>query len=220
MAQIFRPSIDTYARLVLIAALLLLVGVVLLGPVSAWSGYQGKVGWMVEQPVPFSHKHHVAGLGIDCRFCHATVEVGAHAGFPSTHVCMTCHSQIWTAAPMLEPVRQSLATDRPLAWNRVSKLPDYVFFNHSIHISRGVPCVACHGRVDTMPLLSRAHPFEMRFCLDCHRDPASRLVPAAAETRTAPLDWDKQGHRDFALAAAKRFHLDPTRLDKCDICHR
>jgi hypothetical protein len=220
MAQIFTPSFDTYVRLGLIVAVLLIVALFLLGPSAAGSDYQSKVGWVVEQPVPFSHEHHVGGLGIDCRFCHATVETSAHAGFPSTHVCMTCHSQIWTDAPMLAPVRSSLATGKPLVWNRVSKLPDFVFFNHSIHIDRGVACVECHGRVDTMPLLARAHPFEMRFCLDCHRDPAPRLRPTDEVTRMASMKWAEQTHRRFALAAARRFHLDPTRLDKCDICHR
>jgi len=220
MAQIFRPSADTYARMILGAAVLLVVALVLLGPAAGWSSYQSEVGWGVDQPVPFSHKHHVAGLGIDCRFCHATVETSAHAGFPSTHVCMTCHSQIWTGAKMLAPVRESLASGMPLVWNRVAKLPDYVFFNHSIHVSRGVACVECHGRVDTMPLLARAHPFEMRFCLDCHRDPAGRLGPTNQVTRMTPLAWDEATHRRFALAAAKRYHLDPNRLDKCDICHR
>ena len=121
---------------------------------------------------------------------------------------------------MLAPVRASLANGKPLVWNRVSKLPDFVFFNHSIHIDRGVACSECHGRVDTMPLLARAHPFEMRFCLDCHRDPAPRLRPAGEVTRMGPMKWDEQAHRRFALAAARRFHLDPARLDKCDICHR
>lgn len=220
MAQIFKPSADSFARLIFGAFILFLAGAFLLGPVAAWSAYQGKVGWVVDQPVPFSHKHHVAGLGIDCRFCHTTVETSAHAGFPSTHVCMTCHSQIWTGSPILAPVRQSLANGAPLTWNRVAKLPDFVFFNHSIHVNRGVACVECHGRIDQMPLLARAHPFEMRFCLACHRDPARRLGPTDQVTRMAPLAWDEAAHRRFALAAARRFHLDPTRLDKCDICHR
>jgi hypothetical protein len=220
MAQIFLPSFDTYVRLGLIFACTLFLSLLLLGPVAAGSTFESRVGWPVEQPVPFSHQHHVAGLGIDCRFCHATVETGAHAGFPSTHVCMTCHSQIWTEAPMLAPVRESLASGRPLVWNRVAKLPDFAFFNHAIHIDRGVGCVECHGRVDRMPLLTRAKPFQMRFCLECHRDPASRLRPANAVTRMAPLTWDAAAHRRFARAAARRFGLDPARLDKCDICHR
>lgn len=220
MAQIFQSSFDTYVRLGLLVLLLLFAGLALLGPVAAGSAFQSGVGWTVEQPVPFSHRHHVDGLGIDCRFCHATVETGAHGGFPSTHVCMTCHSQIWTNAPMLAPVRQSLASKRPLVWNRVAKLPDYVYFNHAIHIARGVGCVECHGRVDRMPLLARAHPFEMRFCLACHRDPAPRLRPASDITRMAPLAWTTEAHHAFAEAAARRFRLEPTRLDKCDICHR
>jgi len=220
MAQIFTPAFDTYTRLFLAAIVLFFVLLLLLGPVAALSGYQSRVGWTVEQPVPFSHEHHVGGLGIDCRFCHATVERSAHAGFPSTHVCMTCHSQIWTGAPMLAPIRRSLAEGTPLTWNRVSKLPDYVYFNHAIHIDRGVACVRCHGRVDRMPLLARAHPFEMRFCLECHRDPAPKLGPVDQVTRMPPLGWDEGTHRRFALAVAKRYHLDPTRLDKCDICHR
>jgi hypothetical protein len=220
MAQIFTPSFDTYFRLCLVLVCFSVLALLLLGPVAAGSAYQSRVGWTVEQPIPFSHQHHVAGLGIDCRFCHATVETGPHAGFPSTHVCMTCHSQIWTGAPMLAPLRQSLATGRPLVWNRVSKLPDYAFFNHAIHMNRGVGCVECHGRVDRMPLLARAKPFEMRFCLDCHRDPAMRLRPVSEITRMGSLTWDADTHRRFALDAARRFHLDPTRLDKCDICHR
>ncbi len=220
MAQIFTPSFDTYARLGLVFAFIVLLVTVLMGPVAAGSSFQSRVGWPVDQPVPFSHKHHVGGLGIDCRFCHATVETGPHAGLPSTHVCMTCHSQIWTNAAMLAPVRQSLAAGRPLVWNRVSKLPDFVFFNHSIHIDRGVACIECHGRVDRMPLLARAQPFEMRFCLECHRDPSSRLRPTSELTTMAAPTWDEATHRRFALDAARRFGLDPARLDKCDICHR
>ncbi len=156
MAQIFKPSADTFARLAMVAAVLGFVAIILVGPLAARSSYQSEVGWIVREPVPFSHKHHVAGLGIDCRFCHATVETSAHSGFPSTNVCMTCHSQIWTGSPMLAPVRRSLAENTPLVWNRVSKLPDFVFFNHSIHVDRGVACVECHRRIDTMPLLARA----------------------------------------------------------------
>src|SRR3546814_15712483 len=120
------------------------------------------------------------------------LERSAHAGFPATHVCMTCHAQIWTGAPMLSKVRESLASGKPLVWNRVSKLPDYVFFNHSVHIDRGVACESCHGRVDKMPLLMRAHPFQMRFCLDCHRDPASRLGARPCVTNTGKIVWGEE----------------------------
>jgi hypothetical protein len=199
---------------------LALVGLFLVlgGYVSA--GYQTRVGWVREQPVPFSHKHHVGDDGIDCRYCHTSVETSARAGLPATHICMTCHSQLWTGAPMLAPVRQSLASGRPLEWRRVAQLPDYVYFNHSIHISRGVPCVECHGRVDRMPLMARAKPFTMQFCLSCHRDPAPHLRPASQVTR---MDWSGYTNREqraFAAAAMRRHRIDPAKLDNCELCHR
>ena len=220
MAQIFRPSADTWLRLSAAGAVLALVGALLAAGGYADSAYATRVGWVRDQPVPFSHAHHVGGLGIDCRYCHATVEVSAHAGLPSTHVCMTCHSQEWTRAPALEPVRRSYATDTPLQWQRVAKLPDYVYFNHAIHISRGVPCTTCHGRVDRMPLMARAKAFEMRFCVDCHRDPLPHLVPASHVADPQPMPWTPGEQHAFAAQAARRLRIDPARLDKCDICHR
>lgn len=220
MAQIFKPSADTWLRFGLVAVLAAAVLLVLFWTEFAESAWRTRVGWAVEQPVPFSHEHHVGGLGIDCRYCHITVEKSASAGFPPTHVCMTCHSQIWTKAEMLAPVRESYATGHPIAWERVASVPDYVFFNHAIHIDRGVPCVACHGRIDRMPLTKPAHGLQMEFCLGCHRDPANRLRPRDMVTRMAPPQWSEAEHRAFALAAARKFHLDPHRLDKCDICHR
>lgn len=220
MAQIFHPSADTWLRLAVLAVVLVIVGGLVGAAGYAGSQYATRVGWVQDQVVPFSHAHHVAGLGIDCRYCHTTVETSAHAGLPPTHVCMTCHSQEWIKAPMLEPVRRSYATGTPLRWNRVAKLPDYVYFNHSIHISRGVPCTTCHGRVDRMPLLARAQPFEMKFCVNCHRDPLPHLVPADQVTNPEPPRWSAIEQHRFAAAAARRLHIDPTRLDKCDICHR
>lgn len=220
MAQIFKPAADTWLRLAVLAvALAALVGLVAAAG-FADSSYTTRVGWVRDQPVPFSHAHHVGGLGIDCRYCHTTVETSAHAGLPPTHVCMTCHSQEWTKAPALAPVRQSYATKQPLQWTRVAKLPDYVYFNHSIHISRGVPCTTCHGRVDRMPLMLRAKPFEMRFCVNCHRDPLPHLVPASQVTNPEPLRWSAGAQHRFAAAEAKRLRINPSRLDKCDICHR
>ncbi len=186
------------------------------------STYGTMVGWVRDQPVPFSHAHHVGGLGIDCRYCHTTVEVSAQASLPPTHVCMTCHSQLWTGAPMLAPIRQSLADDKPIAWRRVARLPDYVYFNHSIHISRGVPCAACHGRVDRMPLMTRAEPFHMSFCLDCHRDPGPHLRPVDQVTRMDWTDWDNhpERHEAFGRQAMQHFHIEPAKLVNCSICHR
>lgn len=220
MAQIFRPSADTWLRVIVAGTLLALIGGLVAAGGYADSAYATRVGWVRDQPVPFSHAHHVGGLGIDCRYCHVTVETSAHAGLPPTHICMTCHSQEWTRAPALEPVRWSYANKMPLQWNRVARLPDYAYFNHSIHISRGVPCTMCHGRIDRMPLTMRAKPFEMRFCVDCHRDPLPHLVPAAHVTDPAPMRWSGEEHRRFALAAGRHFRIDPARLDKCDICHR
>jgi hypothetical protein len=184
------------------------------------STYVTEVGWVQDQPVPFSHKHHVADDGIDCRYCHTGVETSADAGLPPTHTCMTCHSQLWTEAGVLAPVRKSMETGTPIRWNRVAQLPDFVYFDHSIHVARGVGCVECHGRVDEMPLTMRAKPFQMQFCLDCHRDPATRLRPPELETQMAPLGWSEARKRTFGEAVMKKHHIDPKVLDNCGVCHR
>jgi hypothetical protein len=221
MAQIFTASADTRLRAGLLLVLALLVGASLFAGGFVNSSYVTLVGWTQHQPVPFSHQHHVGGLGIDCRYCHATVEVSSEAGMPPTHTCMTCHSQLWTGAPVLAPVRQSLATGEPLRWQRVAKVPDYVFFRHSIHIQRGVPCVTCHGRVDEMPLLYRAKAFQMRWCLDCHRNPAPLLRPPEMVTRMDWSAWDKEAeHKDYGRLMMKAYGIDPKRLDFCTVCHR
>ena len=130
-----------------------------------------------QQPVPFSHKHHVSDDGIDCRYCHTSVEKSSFAGLPPTETCMTCHSQIWTDSPMLAPVRASFATNTPLKWNRVHDLPGYVYFNHSIHVAKGIGCSTCHGRVDQMPLTRKTETLYMKWCLDCHRNPQKYIRP-------------------------------------------
>jgi len=173
---------------------------------------------VVPQTVPFSHEHHVGGLGIDCRYCHVGVERSRYAGLPPTETCMTCHSQLWTSAPMLAPVRQSLASGEPLHWNRVNRLPDYVYFDHSIHIAKGVGCSTCHGPVDRMPLMQQAAPLTMGWCLSCHRDPAPALRPESAVYDTewvAPADQAKRGR---ALLA--HYHIDNRHLTDCSVCHR
>lgn len=142
--------------------------------------YLRHLRWIVEQPVPFSHQHHVVGLGIDCRFCHTSVEVSASAGLSPTYTCMTCHSQIGTNAAIVAPVRESLADGKPTEWHRVSNLPDYVYFNHSIHIAKGVGCESCYGEMDRMALTYKAKTLIMQFCLNCHRDPGPHLRPKAA----------------------------------------
>jgi hypothetical protein len=204
----------------LFTTVVFLVGVSLAGWGLDRAPYLSAVGWVFDQPVPFSHKHHVGDDGIDCRYCHTGVETSSDAGIPPTHTCMTCHSQLWTHAAMLAPVRRSMMFDAPIRWQRVSQLPDYVFFNHSIHISRGVGCVECHGRIDQMALTWRAKPFEMKFCLDCHRDPASRLRPQKWITRMEPLPWTDEQARRFGERQIARYHIDTARLVNCETCHR
>lgn len=222
MAQIFTTSADTRLRaFVLVACLIIFFAALFVGG-YADSSYGTLEGWVRDQPVPFSHEHHVAGLGIDCRYCHTSAETSARAGLPATHICMTCHSQIWTNAAMLAPVRMSLAENKPLAWHRVSRLPDYVYFNHSIHVTRGVPCVTCHGRVDRMPLMMQAHAFQMRFCLDCHRDPAPNLRPPDQITRMDWSAWESEAdlHKDYGELVVKTYGIEPKKLTQCNICHR
>ena len=220
LAQIFSPSADTWLRLALVG----LVGLVVAAS-AAGAGYvrnplRTEVGMVRDQPVPFSHKHHVGDDGIECRYCHTGVETGADAGLPPTHTCMTCHSQLWTDAAALAPVRESYATGKPLTWNRVAQLPDYVYFDHHVHVNNGVACVECHGRVDEMPLTWRARPFTMQFCLDCHQDPAKGLRPPGMVTR---MDWsgaDKDALKAFGSETAAHKGIDPKRLTNCETCHR
>ena len=171
----------------------------------------------VAQPVPFSHKHHVGDVGIDCRYCHTAVETSAFAGLPSTAICLTCHSQLFTNAALLEPLRRSAATGLPIAWNRVHTLPDFVYFNHGIHVAKGVACSECHGRVDQMPLTWRTASLEMEWCLDCHRDPAPHLHPKSEVFSMAAAPADGAVTARLVEAA----HLQGTRrLTDCSTCHR
>jgi len=219
VAQIFSPTADTWLRAILIALVIGTIGSLLLAGGIARSQYVTEVARTPMQPVPFSHKHHAGELGIDCRYCHVSVETSADAGFPATHVCMSCHSQLWTQAPMLAPVRQSLAENRSIEWKRVARVPDYVYFRHDIHIAKGVSCFECHGRVDRMPLMYRAKAFEMRWCLDCHRNPAPHLRPRDAVLEadwTPPADRRALGQRLTRLYRIKA----PDQLTHCAVCHR
>lgn len=171
MAQIFHPAMNTVAKLSLIA---LIAGPpTVLGVASSISRspYNTKVNVALDQPIPFSHEHHSSELGIDCRYCHVGVEKGAYATYPATETCMSCHSQIWTNSPLLEPVRTSWATGKPITWNVVNKVPEFVYFNHSIHINRGVKCNNCHGAIQKMQMVYKAKTFFMAWCLNCHRNP-------------------------------------------------
>ena len=177
MAQLFSPGADAIYRLALLTGVACLAGIPIVAAGIVRSDYVTGVGIAPAQPVPFSHKHHSGELGVDCRYCHTTVETQATAGIPPTHTCMTCHSQIWTGSDMLKPVRDSFARDEPLQWVRLNKLPSYVYYNHSVHVTKGIGCSTCHGDVTSMQMTYRANAFEMQFCLDCHREPAKYVRP-------------------------------------------
>ena len=218
MGQIFRPAADTILKFALAGAAAL--PVLMFGSAYAImrSPYITGQDVVREQPVPFSHKHHVGELGLDCRYCHTSVEKTRFAGMPPTETCMTCHSQLWTQAPMLAPVRESLRNRRPIPWRRVHNLPEYVYFDHAIHVAKGVGCSTCHGRVDTMPLMRQAAPLTMSWCLDCHRDPAPNQRPLDRifdMTWTPPPDQKTRGP---ALMA--EHHVATTGLTDCSTCHR
>ena len=181
------------------------------------SPYVTGLGSIPEQPVPFSHQHHVAGLGIDCRYCHTSVEQSSFAGIPATDTCMTCHSQVWTNAPMLEPVRASLARDEPLRWTRVYNLRDFVYFNHAAHVANGVGCESCHGRVDQMPLVRQAAPLTMQWCLQCHRDPGPRLRPP---DRITAMGYDTSADAYSGEELIAHYDIAPETMTECSTCHR
>ena len=177
MAQIFHRSANTLSRVTIFGAVFI-AGFVLwaIGGIVR-SGYFTNQGVHRQQPIQFSHQHHVGGLGIDCRYCHTSVETSSFAGIPPTSTCMNCHAQIWTNAEMLAPVRNSFATGQRIVWSRVHRLPDFVHFNHSIHIAKGIGCASCHGRVDKMNLMYQAQPLTMQWCLSCHREPEKHIRP-------------------------------------------
>src|ERR671914_367606 len=175
--QVFHRSTNTLSVVTLVVLLVLVGGGISLLAGLQDSPYLTHVQVVRAQPIPFSHDHHVGGLGIDCRYCHTSVEESNFANIPPTKTCMNCHSQIWATAPILEPVRASFRDNTPLQWTRVHDLPDFVYFNHSIHVKQGVGCATCHGRVDRMPLMYQAKSLQMEWCLDCHRDPSRYVLP-------------------------------------------
>jgi hypothetical protein len=216
MPQIFHRSTNTLSRLSIYGAafIIILLGYVLY-EVSA-SPYLTDVNVARDQPVPFSHKHHVGELGVDCRYCHTSVEDSSFAGLPPTSTCMSCHSQIWTNSPMLEPVRASYRTDRSIEWIRVNAVPDFVYFNHSIHISKGIGCTTCHGPIGEMPLTWRANTMQMEWCLGCHREPELQVRPKEAvfdASYKPPANQQELGRR-----LVKEYKIQS--LTNCTTCHR
>jgi hypothetical protein len=216
MSQIFHPSANGIARA-------MLAGLIVVAAAGGFLYYElGKSAYVTrafearQQPIQFSHERHVAGNGLDCRYCHTAVERSAVAGIPPTKTCMNCHAQIFSGSPYLEPVRSSYANDVSIQWIRVHDLPDFVYFNHSIHVNKGVGCTTCHGRVDQMPLMWTVQSLQMEWCLDCHRNPEKYLRPRAA---VFTVDYEPPSNQ-LALGAALVKDYKVQRLTSCSTCHR
>lgn len=221
MNQVFRPYANTIARLsVVVAALsgILLLYFVLVQNTSPYTyGVGSAVGIAVDQPVRFSHELHSGQLNISCQYCHTSVEKASYAGIADTHTCMSCHSQIATYSELLEPVRSSYANGEPLVWNPVHNLADHVYFNHSSHVTNGVACETCHGRVDQMPLVWQAETMTMGWCLECHRNP-EQFVRPLSEVYT--FGWEvPENHEELGAALVEEYGIDSDRLQNCAICH-
>jgi Cytochrome c7 and related cytochrome c len=216
MAQIFHRSTNTIARVSIYGAAFLLVALAWAAYELSASPYVTDVNVAKDQPVPFSHKHHVGELGLDCRYCHTAVESSSSAGMPPTQTCMTCHSQIWVNSPMLEPVRASYRDDQSIQWIRVNAVPDFVYFNHSIHVNKGVACVTCHGPVGDMPLTWRANTLQMGWCLDCHRNPEKFVRPRA---NVFDIHYKApENQEELGLKLMKEYKIQS--LTNCTTCHR
>ena len=216
MAQIFHRSVNTISRVSIYGGVFLVLAISYLAWAVNESSFYTDARLPLDQPVPFSHKHHAAELGIDCRYCHTSVETSSFAGIPPTETCMTCHSQIWTNSSMLEPVRSSYTTGQSLEWRRVNALPDFVYFNHSIHIKKGIGCTTCHGQIGEMPITWKQNTLYMRWCIDCHKHPelnVRRREDVFKPVYQPPADQLTLGERLVAEYKINKF-------TSCDTCHR
>jgi len=216
---IFHRRTNTLSRATIFGAVFVVAALSWVAMEIQRSPYITYAGVRKPQPVPFSHQHHVAGLGIDCRYCHTSVENSSFAGIPPTRTCMNCHSQIWTNAQLLEPVRASYRSGESLQWTRVNQLPDFVFFNHSIHINKGVGCESCHGRVDRMPLTWQENSLQMEWCLNCHRHPEKFVRPREFITTMGYQPAGEQEEIGRRLVAEYKIQ-DVRLLTSCSTCHR
>jgi hypothetical protein len=216
MAQIFHRSTNTISRVSVFGGIgIIAVLVTTLAAINR-SSYVTDVGVARTQPVQFSHKHHVSDDGIDCRYCHSSVEESSFAGIPSTKICMNCHTQIWAESPILAPVRESFRTGKSLEWTRVNNLPGFVYFDHSIHVHKGVGCATCHGRVDQMPLMWRENTLYMEWCLECHRNPERFVRP---REQVFSMDWQPPSDQ-IALGQNLVQQYKIESLTSCSVCHR
>ena len=216
MSQIFHRSANTIAKVSIFGAVFFVAG--LLGLFDKVNRSSWMTGARVAraQPIQFSHERHVAGNGIDCRYCHSSVEDSAFAGIPPTKTCMNCHSQIFSTSPFLEPVRESFRSNRSILWTRVHDLPDFVYFDHSIHIHKGVGCTTCHGPVDRMPLMYQEQSLQMDWCVDCHRQPERYVRPRADVFR---VDYEPPANQ-LELGASLVAQYQIQKLTSCSTCHR
>ena len=230
--QIFHRSTNTLSRATIFGAVFVVAAAFLVLAEVQRSPYITDEGVRKPQPVPFSHQHHVTGLGIDCRYCHTSVEQSSFAGIPPTKTCMNCHSQIWTNAALLEPVRESYRSNKSLQWTRVNQLPDYVYFNHSIHVNKGVGCNTCHGPVDQMPLMYQNASMQMEWCLECHRGPEKFVRPRdqvfnmryQQPSTTTPVVFAGTSFTDqesLGRAIVQNYKVRAVKdITNCDTCHR
>lgn len=223
MPQHFHRSMNTISKMMIFG------GVFIIG-LGAWlalevnrSANVTNVGIARAQPIQFSHQHHVAGLGIECRYCHTSVENSSFANVPPTSTCMNCHQQIWFGSQMLEPVRASWKSGKPIEWTRVHNLGDYVFFNHGVHVQKGIGCVSCHGRVDKMQLVYKSEPMTMEWCLSCHRAPEKHIRP---KDKVFDMEWRPENQKkpetqaEIGARLVKEYNIEPARnLSSCSTCH-
>jgi len=222
MSQIFHRSANTIAKVSIFGAVFFVAALLGLFEEVNRSSWMTQARVARAQPLQFSHERHVAGNGIDCRYCHTSVESSSFAGIPPTKTCMNCHSQIFSTSPFLEPIRDSFRTGRSIAWTRVHDLPDFVYFDHSIHIHKGVGCTTCHGQVDRMPLMYQEQSLQMEWCLECHRSPENYVRP---KEKIFDMEWRPRNNTKGEIAEGielkKKYHIQGTNvLTSCSTCHR
>jgi hypothetical protein len=215
MAQIFHRSTNTISRVSIFGAVFVIAGVLWLMAQIQRSPWMTEAYVAKQQPIQFSHERHVGGNGIDCRYCHSSVEDSKFAGIPPTKTCMNCHSAVFADSPYLAPVRSSFENDTPISWVRVHDLPDFVFFDHSIHVNKGVGCTTCHGQVDRMPILTQTASLQMEWCLDCHRNPEQYVRPRSEVFSVRYSPPANQAELGRQLVA----EYEIQKLTSCSTCH-
>jgi hypothetical protein len=216
MAQLFRPSANTIAKVSIAAAIILVTSTISVAYMVDRGPWITDVGVAPVQPIYFSHKHHVKDDGIDCRYCHTAVENSGYAGLPPTETCMSCHSQIWNNATVTEPIRQSWASGKSIEWTKVHDLPDYVYFNHSIHLNKGMGCSTCHGQINEMPWVYKVNTLYMNWCVNCHRNPAAYIRP---RSEVFNINYQYPSNQaELGAKLVKEYHAQS--LTDCATCHR